>query len=226
MKLSESSFDILENFSHINQEIYIPKGNTILCASPEHHVIAEATLEDAFDDEFYLYDLTSFLGVLKLIKDAEIKIEKDFVHISSLEEEVMYRTADPITLRVVKKRGKIPEDGAFSKITLTKDELKRISKVSASLKLDDLCIRTDKENNVEVVIHQRSESHKHQFTKKTSVKSNKPFQVYISIQYLDLLDGDYELTVLDDRIIFRNTTCKVTYWIASTLLPSHAKKNK
>ena len=62
MKISKQTFDVLKNFSEINENLLIKPGNKLQTISVMKNVLAEATVEETFDKEFAIYDLNSLLS--------------------------------------------------------------------------------------------------------------------------------------------------------------------
>ena len=77
MKLSEQTVNILKNFSTINQNILVKEGTQLRTMSTMKNILAEANVTEMFPRDFGIYDLNEFLGVLTLVKDAELKFDND-----------------------------------------------------------------------------------------------------------------------------------------------------
>ena len=69
MKLSEQTVNILKNFSTINQNILVKEGSQLRTMSTMKNILAEAAGDRSdFPQDFGIYDLNEFLGVLTLVK--------------------------------------------------------------------------------------------------------------------------------------------------------------
>jgi hypothetical protein len=86
MKLSESTVEILKNFSTINQGLIVKPGKVLRTLSNNRAIMAEAQIDEEFESEFGIYDLNKTLGLLSMTKGVtpEIKIEKEFLTFSGL----------------------------------------------------------------------------------------------------------------------------------------------
>lgn len=69
MKLSETTLEVLKNFSTINQGIVIHPGKVIKTIGKNKNILAEYVTEEEFEHKFGVYELTSLLAVLTLEKD-------------------------------------------------------------------------------------------------------------------------------------------------------------
>ena len=63
MKLSESTVNLLKNFSTINQSILIKEGTKLRTISVMKNILVEANVSEEFPRDFGIYDLTSSLMV-------------------------------------------------------------------------------------------------------------------------------------------------------------------
>ena len=64
MKISESTLEVLQNFSSINNGITVQRRNEIKTISPMKNIFGRATLSDNFTSEFSVYDLPEFLATV------------------------------------------------------------------------------------------------------------------------------------------------------------------
>lgn len=81
MKLSQNTIAILNNFSKINNNICIRKGNVLRTLANSEHIAARAEIQETFEDEFGIYNLPKFLKALNLYTNPEIQISKDKTHL-------------------------------------------------------------------------------------------------------------------------------------------------
>ena len=104
MKLSKTTFDILDNFSGINQSIHVKSGNKLRTISVMKNILAEADVDEDFSSDFAIYDLSQFLSLVRVvhgIEDSELKFNNEkFVTISDGRNKTNYFFADPSVLVV------------------------------------------------------------------------------------------------------------------------------
>ena len=82
MQLSDSTLDILRNFSSINQNILIKADSPIKTISEARNVVAKAEIPEKFVKDFGIYDLNEFIGVTGLVNNPSLHFNDDFVMIS------------------------------------------------------------------------------------------------------------------------------------------------
>ena len=95
MKISESTLEVLQNFSSINNGITVQTGNEIKTISPMKNIFGRATLSDNFTSEFSVYDLPEFLATISLLgDDADFEFGDKSVNISGGGASATYNYAD------------------------------------------------------------------------------------------------------------------------------------
>ena len=57
MKISDTTFDVLKNFSTINQSLAFKAGNVIRTVSPQKNILAQAKVAESFPVDFAIYEL-------------------------------------------------------------------------------------------------------------------------------------------------------------------------
>ena len=77
MKLSESTVNLLKNFSSINQSILFKEGTKLRTISVMKNILVEANINEEFDRDFGIYDLNQFLNGLSLHASPELDFTND-----------------------------------------------------------------------------------------------------------------------------------------------------
>jgi len=72
MKFSDTTLEILKNYSTINQGLVVKPGSVLKTITPSRTVLATAIVAEKFPVAFALYDLNKFLAKLSLYKDCEM----------------------------------------------------------------------------------------------------------------------------------------------------------
>ena len=66
MKLSDNTLKLLNNFSTINSGITVKSGNEIATVSAMKNIFAKAVVDETFEQEHSIYDLSEYLGAVSL----------------------------------------------------------------------------------------------------------------------------------------------------------------
>lgn len=91
MKLSAKTLQVLKNFSLINPGIVIKKGSLLSTIAPQKTILAKAEIEEEFEREFAIHDLSKFLGVMSFMDTPEIKFHNDTLTIEEGKTKVTFR---------------------------------------------------------------------------------------------------------------------------------------
>ena len=97
MKLSESTVNLLKNFSSINQSILFKQGTKLRTISVMKNILVEANIDEELPKDFGIYDLNQFLNGLSLHSNPDLDFEKgdDYVVIKEGRMRSKYFFADP-----------------------------------------------------------------------------------------------------------------------------------
>lgn len=94
MKLSARTLQLLKNFSSINKSILIRKGNILSTISNNKEIMARATIQETFENEFAIYELPKFLGTLSLFDDPDIQFESNHLKIIEGKQSISFYYTD------------------------------------------------------------------------------------------------------------------------------------
>lgn len=215
MELSDNTLQVLKNFSTINQNIMIRTGNTIKTISEARNVLATAVVDAEFPQDFGIYDLNEFIGVLGLVDTPRLKFEDEYVTVgdSTGRSKVKYFFSPEETLTTPQKDIKMPE--AEVKFTLDNDTLNRLKKAASALGHGEVSI-TGKDGvlSLSVVESQNSTSNQYSIDIDGDF-GNATFNFILSIANLKILPGDYDVSISNKLISnFSHKEYNLDYWIA------------
>ena len=216
MELSESTLQVLRNFSGINQNLLIKSGSNIKTISEARNVVATADVTESFEKDFGIYDLNEFIGVMGLVDTPSLKFEDDFVIVSdsSGRSKVKYFYAAEETLTTPTKDVTMPE--ADVKFVLDNDTLNKLKKAASTLGHSEVSIKAkDGILSLSVVENQNATSNAFSIDIDGEFKQDAVFNFIISISNLKILPGDYEVEISSKLITqFKNKEVPLRYWIA------------
>jgi len=216
MELSDKTLTVLRNYSGINQNILVHSGNTIKTMSEARTVLSTAVVDETFPQDFGVYDLNEFIGVLGLVDSPRLKFEDEYVTIgdSTGRSKVKYFFSSEETLTTPQKDVTMPE--ADVKFTLTNDTLNKLKKAASTLGHSEVSISgKDGVLSLSVVESQNSTSNIFSIDVDGEFKPDAVFNFIINISNLKMLPGDYDVEISSKLITqFKNKEVNVTYWIA------------
>ena len=213
MKLSENTFNVLKNFSGINQSISVKSGNTLRTISIAENILAEAEVEESFPQNFSIYDLNEFLGGMSLMRGADMEFGRDhYVKIKTNRSAIKYFFADSTVIKQApEKEITIPtEDVSF---TLTEQDLQSLTRAAAVYQLPDFSVIGDGKE-ISLVVRDKENDTSNTFSITVGTTSDE-FVLNMKVENIKILKGDYDVT-MSKRYISRwiNKDISVTYWIA------------
>ena len=213
MKLSENTFNLLKNFSGINQSISVKSGNTIRTISVAENILAEADVEETFPKNFSIYDLNEFLGGMSLMRGADMEFGSDhYVKIKNSRSAIKYFFADSSLIKQAPDQGiKVPS--ADVNFVLSESDIQSLTRAAAVYQLPDFSVIGDG-TDVTVVVRDKENDTSNTFSI-TVGKTDDEFVLNMKVENLKLIRGDYDV-VMSKRLIsrFTNKSIPVTYWIA------------
>jgi hypothetical protein len=204
MKFSKETTSLLKNFASINGNFAIRKGSQLRTISPQRNVFASVTVPEVFDEDFYIYDLSQFLGVLSLFEDPEITFSSTVATIKEGKNSIKYYAADKSVLMLPPEKDvKFP--AADAEFTLTAEQLTAIQKTSSVLSAPDLSIIGDGKT-----ISLRVSDLKNSSTNNYEVEigeTDAEFVANISISNLKMINQSYTISL---------SSKKLSKWVATS----------
>jgi hypothetical protein len=213
MKLSESTFNILKNFSNINQSISVKSGNTLRTISVAENIFCVAQVEEKFPRDFSLYDLNEFLGGISLLKNAEMVFDdQDFVRIKTNRSQIKYFFADDSMIKQAPEKDiSMPdEDVQFS---LTEADLNSVIRAASVYQLPDFSVVGDG-TKISILARDKDNDTSNTFSIDVGT-TDEEFVFNLKVENIKLLKGDYHVTISKQLISkFIHQTIPLVYYIA------------
>ena len=213
MQLSESTKEILKNFSEINPNLMIKPGKELKTISTMKNILATATVSEEFPQDIAIYDLNEFLGVMSLFNKPKFAFDDKSM---TMQEEgtstkSKYYFADPSILTVPQKDVKMPE--AEVQFTLTETDLTKVKKAAAMLQLPDISISSKGSDIMLSAIDKKNDT-ANNFSIKVG-ETNTKFEFHFKTEHLKMLPGDYNVNISSKLISnFKHKSKPIQYWIA------------
>lgn len=211
MKLSKQTIEVLKNFSTINQNLYVKPGSVIKTMTTVKNVLVSAEVAEVFPEEFGIYNLNEFLGVLSLFDDPEISFDEKNLVISQGSNSVTYYYAAKEVLVTPEKDVKMPETEIS--FTLTKEVLSSLQKAASVLKVHELVV-SGKDGKVFVTVSDTKNATANRYSTQVG-STDMTFSAVFNIDNLKLIPGDYDVEISSKKISkFTNSVLNYTAFIA------------
>lgn len=213
MKLSESTVNLLKNFSSINQSILFKQGNKLRSISVMKNILVEAEIAEEFPKDFGIYDLNQFLNGLSLHSAPDLDFTRDeFVVIKEGKMRSKYFFADPtVIVSPPEKEITLPtEDVCFE---LTSQHLERLKKAASVYQLPDISV-IGENGVIKLVARDKKNDTSNDFSI-TVGETTSEFVFNFKEENLKIIPGAYDVIVSSKLLSrFTNKNVNVCYYIA------------
>lgn len=213
MKLSESTVNLLKNFSSINQSILFKEGTKLRTISVMKNILVEANVAEEFDKDFGIYDLNQFLNGLSLHASPELDFTNDeYVVIKEGRMRSKYFFADPsVIVAPPDKEITLPsEDVCFE---LSSQQLEKLKKASSIYQLPDVSV-IGENGVIKLVARDKKNNTSNDFSIIVGETVDE-FVFNFKEENLKIVPGNYDVIVSSKLLSrFTNQNIDVTYYIA------------
>ena len=213
MKLSESTVNLLKNFSSINQSILFKEGSKLRTISVMKNILVEANINEEFDKDFGIYDLNQFLNGLSLHASPELDFTNDeYVVIKEGRMRSKYFFADPsVIVAPPEKEITLPsEDVTFE---LTSQQLEKLKKAASVYQLPDVSV-IGEAGVIKLVTRDKKNDTSNDFCIVVG-ETEDEFVFNFKEENLKIVPGNYDVVVSSKLLSrFTNQNIDVTYYIA------------
>lgn len=213
MKLSESTVNLLKNFSSINQSILFKEGSKLRTISVMKNILVEANVSEKFDKDFGIYDLNQFLNGLSLHASPELDFTSDeYVVIKEGRMRSKYFFADPsVIVAPPEKEITLPsEDVSFD---LTSQQLEKLKKAASVYQLPDVSV-IGEAGVIKLVARDKKNDTSNDFSIIVG-ETESEFVFNFKEENLKIVPGNYDVVVSSKLLSrFTNQNIDVTYYIA------------
>ena len=209
MKLNKETLTILNNFSNINANILIKKGTNIRTTNESNQIYAEANLNEGFPQDFGISDLHNFLNTYNIFGDPELTFSEDKVNIKEGVAEYDYHRASERVLTYPPYDKNINLKNPSVTFKIDKEHLKNIIKASNTIK----SISSSKDSNIRFYNSGPDVITEAKLSKDEPMKNvyrinlgnewtiNSDFDILVNSTKFNLVDGDYEIEVYDNKYV-------------------------
>lgn len=213
MKFEPATIQVLKNFSSINPSMLFKPGNVVSTVSPTKSVLAKARINQKFDRQFAIYDLSRLLSAMSLFENPEIEFSEKHLTIKNNERVLDYRFADPSTIIVPPDKDvNLPSEDVSFKLTMT--NLQDIQKALSTLGMPEIAVVGDgKKMWLQVTDTKNAQGDSYKIILGDVAKK---FRLVFKAENLKLIPQDYDVKITSKGLShFKGTqVIDVEYWIA------------
>ena len=224
MIINNETVETLKNFAEINQSLVIESGDVIKTVSEHTNVLAKAKLGQSFPQDFAIYDLNKFLGVLSLFAEPQFDFSEKSIKIQSSIDANNFVAGDSVAeyqfanmslfeneRKILAKDINLPSEEAVFR--LEEKYLISIMRAAAVMSLPEIAVvANDGKLKIQAIDAKTSvDSYAVELGESTS-----NFKMIFKIENLKLMRGSYDVKISDKGLgYFKNTGRELEYWIAT-----------
>lgn len=213
MKLSNNTIAILNNFSKINDNIYIRKGNILRTISEAGDVSASAEIEETFENQFAIYELTQFLRGFRLYDNPELEIFEDrgYALIRQGTHTLKYFLTDPELVTAPENRDiRLPsQDVCFQ---MRAEHFDKLMKASNVFGLSDFTVLGEN-GQITLQVRKKADPTSNQASIIVG-ETDEEFELNFDKNNLLMIEGSYDVVISKEMIAqFKNQNFNLTYFV-------------
>lgn len=214
MKVSSQTLSVLKNFSEINENILVKPGNTITTISTLKNVLAQATIDERFEQEFGIYKLPEFLRSVELFEKPELNFNGgQYVTIKDEKygQSIKYFFADSSVLVTPSKTIELPD--RYVTFQFTKEKFERLMKGANSLQLPDIALK-GADGKMTITASDKKNKSSNEYSVSLG-DTDKNFTVFFRMENFKQIEDDYDVAISEKGLAhFIGRNQQVQYWIA------------
>ena len=214
MKVSSQTLSVLKNFSEINENILVKPGNTITTISTLKNVLAQATIDERFEQEFGIYKLPEFLRSVELFEKPELNFNGgQYVTIKDEKygQSIKYFFADSSVLVTPSKTIELPD--RYVTFQFTKEKFERLMKGANSLQLPDIALK-GVDGKMTITASDKKNKSSNEYSVSLG-ETDKNFTVFFRMENFKQIEDDYDVAISEKGLAhFIGRNQQVQYWIA------------
>ena len=216
MKLSARTLQILKNFASINSTMIFAPGNELKTISPMSTMVARAAITETIGQQFAIWDLPKFLGLLSLLNDPEIEVGETHLIIKSGSTKINYAFCAPeLVKQPPKKMVELPGDCVEKLVTSA--DLQSVLKAVGVLQLPDIAfVGKDGEFSIQALDTKPKNPQDKTLSNIFSVtvgETVKTFKMIVKAESFKMLNEEYTLKISPQGLCYFKGT-DVEYWLA------------
>jgi hypothetical protein len=212
MQLSPRTIVVLKNFSNINPGLVIKPGSIIRTAAEAMDLLAVATIEEKFEKQFAIANLSQFLGVLSTFETPTLKFKDKSLFITEGLREYQYVYGEPAFIKSPPDK-EIVLPKTVASFQLSKKVLNDMTRISAISQFPEVAIVGDVDGLYFRGLDCKNSTNNVYNQKLGNDTPGLNFMAVFGADKLNvLLSEDYQVTVTKGIVQFKSID--VSYWIA------------
>lgn len=202
MKISKETFEIMKNFTAINNSLWVNEPNVLKTLSIAENIIGIYDCEEMFV-EFQLYNSVPFMSIITLFElenvDFEFGDKGVIIKTKGSRTQIVYDDPD-----IIPKLGNLKDSSVYKKfddfdatIDLESNQINFIQKAANILGLPDMTIKLSEGKGLITIIDEEAPDTN---THVVSIKGEGECNLTMMVKNLQIVSGDYKVSVSNGKM--------------------------
>lgn len=211
MKISESTLDVLKNFSTINQSLAFKRGSVIRTVSEGKTILAQARVSESFPVDFAIYELNQFLGLASLFEEADFDFGERQVTLKEGTAKATYTYADPSMITTPPEKN-IELPSVEVQFKMNKSDYRAVLNGANQLGLPEVVV-TSRDGKIMLVATDTKNPTSNEFSREVG-EHGASFKFIFKTENMKFIPNDYQVEISSKGIAhFKSDS--VEYWVAT-----------
>lgn len=198
MIFDDKLMTVLKNFSNINSNLMVYSNtDQIMTINESKSVYACYNHRQSFDNDFAIYDLSSFISALSMFDDKDVEINEKHMIVKDLNNrsKLRYVFANPDL--ITKAPQPVTVDEFVCKFTLDSDTLNKLRKAQGILDLSTVKITGTDKNVITISLSDPNDPSNNDFSIDVNgeINENSDFEVYLTLNNLTIVNDSYDVEI-------------------------------
>ena len=218
MKIGKKTFEIMKNFTAINNSLWVNEPTVLKTLSIAENIIGIYDTEETFP-EFQLYNSVPFMSIINLFEldnvDFEFAENKVVLKTSGSRVTIVYDDPD-----IIPKLGNLKESSVYKSFSefdatfdLTSKQIDQVQKSASILGMPDMTVKIAGGKGLITISDDENPDSN---TMKTGIKGEGDCEVSMMVKNLQIVSGDYTVSVANAKMAkFHHKTLALFYIVAA-----------
>lgn len=226
MIICNDTIEVLKNYAEINQSLLFKQGSQLKTVNEQTNVLSKCTVNETFPQEFAIYDLNKFLGVLSLFSEPDMNFSDNSVSIKSSIDANNFVAGDQIAEyqfankslfedeeKILAKDIQLPSIEA--EFHLQEKYLSQVLRAAAVMGLPEVAVEGVQGGSITMkALDSKTSIDSFSVDVGTGCASN--FKMIFKIENLKLMRGSYDVEISNAGLgHFSHSAKELEYWIAT-----------
>jgi len=213
MKLSNETVAVLKNFAAMNPSVVLRPGKVIRTVSTQKTIIAVASVDEEFDTQAGIYDISRFLSTLSLFKEPEIVFGENRFTVRGDRTELKYTyTSENMIVTPPIKDLVIPNP--ITTIPVEWKSIESATRAAGVLQLPEIAFVCDGDTITLTALDHKTPTADTFSVVVADNCESKSFRIIINVGNIKLMPNDYDVTLSNEGIVHFKSDA-IQYWVAS-----------